>query len=117
VPTTRCLCHAARHAGFIGGYHDDDAHPITFWALSHFESCGVSAEWPIGVGGEHCELFRSLRPRTVALSVLVTIEMLNALNALSQNESLLCAPRTRRTTPPRAQHAAPPAAPVSPTRP
>jgi len=80
---------------FIGGYHDDDAHPITFWALSHFESCGVSAEWPIGVGGEHCELFRSLRPRTVALSVLVTIEMLNALNALSQNESLLTFPPWR----------------------
>ena len=71
---------------FIGGYHGGE--PITYHHLSHFDSCG-SADWPAGVGGAECEVFRSLSPRTVALSVLVVIEMLNALNALSQNESLL----------------------------
>ena len=77
-------------AWFIGGYHGE-ATPISFHDLSHFEACGHDG-WPAGVGGANCEVFHSLRPRTVALSILVTIEMLNALNALSQNESLLCAP-------------------------
>ena len=75
---------------FIGGYHGDEM-PISFHDLSHFEACGTEG-WPEGVGGDHCATFSSLRPRTVALSILVTVEMLNALNALSQNESLLCAP-------------------------
>ena len=62
--------------------------PISYWHLSHFEACGTP-DWPAGVGGPHCEIFSSLRPKTVALTILVLIEMLNALNALSQNESLL----------------------------
>ena len=76
---------------FIGGYHtsgDIPSEPISYWHLSHFEACGTP-DWPAGVGGPHCEIFSSLRPKTVALTILVLIEMLNALNALSQNESLL----------------------------
>ena len=76
---------------FIGGYHtsgDIPSEPISYWHLSHFEACGTP-DWPAGVGGPQCEIFSSLRPKTVALTILVLIEMLNALNALSQNESLL----------------------------
>lgn len=36
-----------------------------------------------------CEAFQSREPMTVAMSVLVVVEMFNALNALSENESLL----------------------------
>jgi Ca2+ transporting ATPase len=59
---------------------------ITFWQLSHFHRC--SAQFPeIG-----CEMFTndmSKSASTVSLSILVVIEMLNAMNALSSSESLL----------------------------
>ncbi|KAL4896441.1 hypothetical protein BDV59DRAFT_106520 [Aspergillus ambiguus] len=59
---------------------------ISFWQLSHFHKC--SAQFPeIG-----CEMFTNDMSRsasTVSLSILVVIEMLNAMNALSSSESLL----------------------------
>lgn len=62
---------------------------ITFYQLSHFHRC--SAEFPeIG-----CEIFSndmSKAGSTVSLSILVVIEMLNAMNALSSSESLLTLP-------------------------
>merc|ERR1711929_26912 len=42
--------------------------------------------------GVHCEVFESSPPMTMALSVLVTIEMCNALNSLSENQSLVRMP-------------------------
>ena len=39
--------------------------------------------------GESCAVFRDARPGTMAVSVLVVVEMFNALNALSENNSLL----------------------------
>jgi len=36
-----------------------------------------------------CEAFKSKAPMTVAMTVLVVVEMFNALNALSENDSLL----------------------------
>ena len=59
---------------------------ITFWQLSHFHRC--SSQFPeIG-----CEMFANDSAKaasTVSLSILVVIEMLNAMNALSSSESLL----------------------------
>nr|XP_020642491.1 sarcoplasmic/endoplasmic reticulum calcium ATPase 3-like [Pogona vitticeps] len=42
--------------------------------------------------GIDCEIFESRYPTTMALSVLVTIEMCNALNSVSENQSLLRMP-------------------------
>jgi Ca2+ transporting ATPase len=62
---------------------------ITFWQLSHFHRC--SSEFSeIG-----CQMFSndmSKSASTVSLSILVVIEMLNAMNALSSSESLLTLP-------------------------
>ena len=62
---------------------------ITFSQLSNFHTC--STAFPeIG-----CEMFTnwmSHRATTMSLSILVVIEMLNAMNSLSENESLLWMP-------------------------
>ncbi|KAL1958783.1 hypothetical protein VTO42DRAFT_3902 [Malbranchea cinnamomea] len=62
---------------------------ISFWQLSHFHQC--SSQFPeIG-----CEMFTndmSKSASTVSLSILVVIEMFNAMNALSSSESLLTFP-------------------------
>jgi Ca2+ transporting ATPase len=42
-----------------------------------------------------CSVFDSSQPMTMALSVLVTVEMLNSLNSLSENQSLLVMPPWR----------------------
>jgi len=42
--------------------------------------------------GLDCHIFHDPHPMTMALSVLVTIEMFNALNSLSENQSLLLMP-------------------------
>jgi Ca2+ transporting ATPase len=39
-----------------------------------------------------CAVFEDNHPNAMALSVLVTIEMLNAVNSLSENQSLLAMP-------------------------
>ncbi|KAI7337097.1 calcium ATPase [Hortaea werneckii] len=62
---------------------------ITFWQLTHFHRCS-SAFPEIG-----CAMFTDASSRTastISLSVLVVIEMLNAMNALSSSESLLTLP-------------------------
>lgn len=62
---------------------------ISFWQLSHFHRC--SSQFPeIG-----CEMFSNDSAKaasTISLSILVVIEMLNAMNALSSSESLLTLP-------------------------
>ncbi|KAK1787317.1 hypothetical protein P4O66_002819 [Electrophorus voltai] len=55
----------------------------------HFMQC--TEENPM-FQGIKCEVFESRYPTTMALSVLVTIEMFNALNSLSENQSLLRMP-------------------------
>lgn len=69
-----------------------DGPMITFNQLSNFHKC--STLFPeIG-----CEMFTNVfsqRATTISLSVLVVIEMFNAINSLSENESLLTLPLWR----------------------
>ncbi|XP_059844155.1 sarcoplasmic/endoplasmic reticulum calcium ATPase 2 [Hypanus sabinus] len=67
----------------------EDGPRITYYQLSHFLQC--NPENP-DFDGIDCEIFESPYPMTMALSVLVTIEMCNALNSLSENQSLLKMP-------------------------
>uniref|UniRef100_A0A7N6BKR7 Calcium-transporting ATPase n=1 Tax=Anabas testudineus TaxID=64144 RepID=A0A7N6BKR7_ANATE len=67
----------------------EDGPKINFHQLSHFLQCG-----PENPDFENldCKVFESPYPMTMALSVLVTIEMCNALNSVSENQSLLRMP-------------------------
>lgn len=78
----------------VAGYawwfmYNPEGPQITFWQLSHFHRC--SSQFPeIG-----CQIFSNDMAKsasTVSLSILVVIEMLNAMNALSSSESLLTLP-------------------------
>ncbi|XP_072290239.1 sarcoplasmic/endoplasmic reticulum calcium ATPase 2 isoform X2 [Eucyclogobius newberryi] len=67
----------------------DDGPQITLYQLSHFLQCELdNPEFE----GLDCHVFESPYPMTMALSVLVTIEMCNALNSVSENQSLLRMP-------------------------
>jgi len=80
---------------------DHDGHTLlTFDQLSNWGSCPVWEDFKVndfaGVefGDSPCDYFTKgkLKASTLALSVLVTIEMVNSLNALSENGSLLQMP-------------------------
>ncbi|KAL8730446.1 MAG: hypothetical protein Q9166_004084 [cf. Caloplaca sp. 2 TL-2023] len=81
-------------AGTVFGYAwwfmlNPEGPRITFWQLCHFHRC--SSQFP-GIG---CEMFSNDSAKaasTMSLSILVVIEMLNAMNALSSSESLLTLP-------------------------
>ncbi|KZV91087.1 calcium ATPase [Exidia glandulosa HHB12029] len=62
---------------------------ISFWQLTHFHQCG-SLFPEIG-----CQMFTNEmahRATTMSLSILVTVEMFNAMNSLSENASLFVLP-------------------------
>ncbi|KAI9335633.1 hypothetical protein DFJ73DRAFT_851498 [Zopfochytrium polystomum] len=59
---------------------------ISFYQLSNFHKC--SALFP-EIGCEMFSNFMSQKATTMSLSVLVVVEMFNAINSLSENESLL----------------------------
>ncbi|XP_068161225.1 ATPase sarcoplasmic/endoplasmic reticulum Ca2+ transporting 1, like isoform X3 [Antennarius striatus] len=69
--------------------YDPDGPSVTYYQLSHFMQCHDDNE---DFAGIDCEIFEACPPMTMALSVLVTIEMCNALNSLSENQSLLRMP-------------------------
>ncbi|XP_067118952.1 calcium-transporting ATPase sarcoplasmic/endoplasmic reticulum type-like isoform X2 [Centruroides vittatus] len=62
---------------------------FSYYQLTHHLACHTSPEKFQGVD---CSIFNDPHPMTMALSVLVTIEMLNALNSLSENQSLILMP-------------------------
>ncbi|KAG5284126.1 hypothetical protein AALO_G00023240 [Alosa alosa] len=68
---------------------DEGGPQVSFYQLRHFMQC--TEDNPMFQGID-CEVFESRYPTTMALSVLVTIEMFNALNSLSENQSLLRMP-------------------------
>lgn len=65
---------------------------ISYAQLSHFHQCSLPASQAAGglFDGIDCSIFSTYRqPSTIALSVLVVVEMFNALNAISETDSLL----------------------------
>uniref|UniRef100_A0A286Y5E1 Calcium-transporting ATPase n=1 Tax=Cavia porcellus TaxID=10141 RepID=A0A286Y5E1_CAVPO len=69
--------------------YDAEGPRVTFYQLRNFLKC--AEDNPLFTGVD-CEVFESRFPTTMALSVLVTIEMCNALNSVSENQSLLRMP-------------------------
>jgi len=85
--------------GFIWWYLYSSRGPHISWSqLTRFHDCngavanndyaGENSIWQ-GWTADKCHIFHDDTAATVSLSVLVTIEMFNALNALSENQSLL----------------------------
>uniref|UniRef100_A0A8C3BUC4 P-type Ca(2+) transporter n=1 Tax=Cairina moschata TaxID=8855 RepID=A0A8C3BUC4_CAIMO len=67
----------------------EDGPSVSYHQLTHFMQC---TEHNAEFEGLDCDIFESPVPMTMALSVLVTIEMCNALNSLSENQSLVRMP-------------------------
>jgi len=81
-------------AATVGGaaywfMYDNTGPQMSFWQLSHHMECYGDAE---NFKGISCEIFRAPEAMTMALSILVTIEMANALNSCSENQSLVVMP-------------------------
>jgi len=62
---------------------------LNYYQLTHHMQCPAE---PTRFKDIDCEIFEAPAAKTMALSVLVVIEMLNALNSLSENQSLLVMP-------------------------
>ena len=62
---------------------------MSYYQLSHFLQCPAEPERFKGLS---CDIFQAPEPMTMALSILVTIEMCNAINSLSENQSLVRMP-------------------------
>jgi len=91
--------------GTVGGFvwwflYASNGPHVSWTQLTHFHDCkealsvgkweGEDAIWKsFASAGHQCDVFHHDTPSTVSLSILVTIEMFNALNALSENLSLL----------------------------
>jgi Ca2+ transporting ATPase len=62
---------------------------MSYYQLTHWMRCEIE---PDRFEDIDCAVFTDNHPNALALSVLVTIEMLNALNSVSENQSLLSMP-------------------------
>jgi Ca2+ transporting ATPase len=86
---------AATAGGFIWWFLAAPGGPALTWPqLRNFQHCvsdGAALD-AADLAAVPCAAFRSAAPSTVAMSVLVVVEMFNALNALSENCSLASLP-------------------------
>mmetsp|Transcript_6568 Transcript_6568/g.17614 ORF Transcript_6568/g.17614 Transcript_6568/m.17614 type:complete len:1038 (+) Transcript_6568:39-3152(+) len=74
--------------GFIWWYISfPEGGNMTWSQLTHFQACASQPG-----GAKDCEVFHSKHPTTISMSVLVVVEMFNALNNLSEDSSLLRIP-------------------------
>jgi len=69
--------------------YDTTGPQMSYYQLSHFLQCPNEPEKFKGLS---CDIFQAPEPMTMALSILVTIEMCNAINSLSENQSLVMMP-------------------------
>ncbi|KAG2498687.1 hypothetical protein HYH03_003428 [Edaphochlamys debaryana] len=77
-------------AGFLWWYlMYGEGGGLTWSQLSSFQLCKEPAAQAAGYS---CSVFENRHPRTIAMSVLVVVEMFNALNNLSEDASLLTIP-------------------------
>jgi len=81
-------------AATVGGaaywfLYDSTGPQMSFYQLSHHMQCFSNPEDFKGIS---CDIFQAPEAMTMALSILVTIEMANALNSVSENQSLLVMP-------------------------
>ncbi|KRY42009.1 Calcium-transporting ATPase sarcoplasmic/endoplasmic reticulum type [Trichinella spiralis] len=67
----------------------EDGPQLNYYHITHWMRCEIEPE---NFNDIDCHVFEDPHPNAMALSVLVTIEMLNALNSLSENQSLLVMP-------------------------
>lgn len=74
-------------AGFIWWFIYSDSGPnLSYSELMNFDSCSTrETSYP-------CTVFSDRHPSTISMTVLVVVEMFNALNNLSENQSLLVIP-------------------------
>ncbi|XP_029123646.1 calcium-transporting ATPase 3, endoplasmic reticulum-type isoform X2 [Elaeis guineensis] len=74
-------------AGFIWWFvYSDNGPKLPYNELVNFDSCSTrQTAYP-------CSIFDDRHPSTVSMTVLVVVEMFNALNNLSENQSLLVIP-------------------------
>jgi len=81
---------AVTTSGFVWWFCSFEGGPQLTWAqLRDFQHCGSSTT---GTAAVDCSIFRNRAPSTISMSVLVIVEMFNALNAISENCSLLTLP-------------------------
>ncbi|XP_073224491.1 calcium-transporting ATPase 3, endoplasmic reticulum-type isoform X1 [Cicer arietinum] len=74
-------------AGFIWWFVYADSGPqLPYTELMNFDTC------PTRETTYSCSIFEDRHPSTVSMTVLVVVEMFNALNNLSENQSLLVIP-------------------------
>ncbi|KAI3958883.1 hypothetical protein MKX01_023559 [Papaver californicum] len=74
-------------AGFIWWFVYSDSGPkLPYYELVNFDTCSVRETT------YSCNIFTDRHPSTVSMTVLVVVEMFNALNNLSENQSLLVIP-------------------------
>ncbi|KAL7064758.1 hypothetical protein AAHC03_05314 [Spirometra sp. Aus1] len=67
----------------------DKGPQLNYYQLTHHMQCLAEHE---NFHGIDCRIFENPKPMTLALSVLVLVEMLNAMNSLSENQSLMVMP-------------------------